>query len=121
VAVDARLARVLQRQTLGGAMSGDSLSSILSRLAEAPEQTIGPGAMIDHYAILRLIGRGGHGEVFLARDTKLQRKVALKMIRADALGARDAVERFLAEARATAALNHPHIVTIYGVGEHGGG
>jgi WD40 repeat protein len=60
------------------------------------------------------------GEVFLARDTVLGRKVAVKLIDDDTLTTRGARERFLREARATATFNHPNIVTIYGVGEHDG-
>ncbi|MBI5547534.1 MAG: protein kinase, partial [Deltaproteobacteria bacterium] len=55
-----------------------------------------------------------------ARDSTLGRKVALKLVRREILGDQGALERFLFEARATAALNHPHIVTVYGVGEHQG-
>ncbi|MFH2008564.1 MAG: protein kinase [bacterium] len=77
-----------------------------------------PGALVDQYRVMRLLGRGGMGEVYLARDTKLGRKTALKIIHPERLGA-EAVERFLFEARTTARFNHPHIVTIYAVGEHG--
>jgi serine/threonine protein kinase len=73
--------------------------------------------MVDHYRVLRPIGRGGMAEVYLARDAKLGRKVALKMIRADALRDDEEIRRFLFEARATARFNHPNIVTIYSVGE----
>jgi WD40 repeat protein/serine/threonine protein kinase len=59
-------------------------------------------------------------QVYLARDTKLGRKVALKVIQPEALGSQDAIDRFLFEARATARFNHPHIVTIYFVGDHQG-
>jgi WD40 repeat protein/serine/threonine protein kinase len=74
------------------------------------------GDMVDGYTVIRQVGRGGMGEVYLARDTELGRKVALKVLRRDALGDPGAVDRFLFEARATARFNHPHIVTIYGVG-----
>jgi len=60
------------------------------------------------------------GEVYLARDTQLGRKVALKVVRQERLGNQEALERFLFEARATAQFNHPHLITIYGVGEHAG-
>jgi WD40 repeat protein/tRNA A-37 threonylcarbamoyl transferase component Bud32 len=83
--------------------------------ADEPEATL-----IDHFKILRLLGRGAMGEVFLARDTELGRRVALKLIRPDALGEADAVERFLHEARVTARFSHPHIVTAYSVGRHRG-
>ena len=73
-----------------------------------------PGAMVDHYKVVRLLGRGGMGEVYLARDTKLGRKVALKVIHPSHFGSEEAAERFLLEARATARFSHPNIVTIYG-------
>jgi len=79
-----------------------------------------PDALVDHFKVIRPLGRGGMAEVYLCRDSKLGRKVALKVIRPDALGSPDAIERFLFEARATARFNHPHIVTIYAVGEHQG-
>ncbi len=78
------------------------------------------GDAVDHFQVIRLLGRGGMGEVYLARDTTLRRKVALKVIRPELLGDEERVERFLFEARATARLNHPHIVTIHAVGEHHG-
>jgi serine/threonine protein kinase len=78
------------------------------------------GQEVDHFRVMRPLGRGGMADVYLARDTKLGRKVALKVIQADALGSKDAVERFLFEARATARFNHPHIVTVYFVGAHDG-
>jgi serine/threonine protein kinase/WD40 repeat protein len=78
------------------------------------------GSMVDHFKVIRLLGKGGFGEVYLARDTKLGRKVALKVIHTTNLGSEEAVQRFLFEARATARFNHPHIVTVYAVGESGG-
>jgi WD40 repeat protein len=60
------------------------------------------------------------GEVYLAQDTKLGRKVALKLINPEHIGSRETVERFLFEARATAAFNHPNIITIYAAGEFEG-
>ncbi|MFH0902056.1 MAG: protein kinase [Pseudomonadota bacterium] len=60
------------------------------------------------------------GEVYLARDVKLGRKVALKLIRPRSLGGGDAVGRFMREAKLTASFSHPHIVTVYRVGEHDG-
>ncbi len=78
------------------------------------------GELVDHYKVLRRIGRGAMGEVYLARDSKLGRKVALKILKPVALGSDDVVERFLFEARATALFSHPHIVTVYGVGEYHG-
>ncbi len=76
-------------------------------------------AQVDHFRVMRLLGEGSHGAVYLARDTKLGRKVALKVIKPGALSER-ARGRFLEEARTTARFSHPHIVTIYEVGEHRG-
>jgi len=86
------------------------------------EDTAGlaPGAMVDHFKVLRLLGRGGMGTVYLCRDTVLGRKVALKVIRPEALGNQEARKRFMLEAQLTARLAHPHIVTLFGVGEHEG-
>ena len=75
------------------------------------------GSLVDHYRVERLLGRGGMGEVYLARDTHLGRRVALKVVRADQLATPDATQQFLREARTTARFNHPHIVTVYGVGQ----
>ena len=67
--------------------------------------------------MLSLIGRGGMGEVYLAHDTRLGRKVAVKLLRPDLTSNPDAVRRFEQEARAASSLNHPNIVTIYEIGE----
>ncbi len=72
---------------------------------------------IQHYRLEGLIGRGGMGEVYRAVDTRLQRPVAIKLMR-DAKGeANLAVHRFLREARAASALNHPNIVVVHDIGE----
>ena len=78
---------------------------------------IHPGVMIDGYRVIRLLGRGGMGEVYLARDTGLGRKVALKVLRPAAIGSQDAIDRFIREARTTARFNHPHIIAIHAVGQ----
>jgi tRNA A-37 threonylcarbamoyl transferase component Bud32/dienelactone hydrolase len=70
---------------------------------------------LSHYELVRPLGEGGMGVVYLARDTVLGRHVALKLLRPDALGNAERRERFLREARAASALNHPHIVTVHGV------
>ena len=93
-------------------------SKDIDRTIQQNRPLLNPGAMVDHYRVMRRIGRGGMGEVYLARDSKLGRKVALKVIHRDNVSSREAVEQLNFEARATARLNHPHIVTIYGVGEY---
>ncbi len=76
------------------------------------------GAEIDHFRVMRVLGRGGMGEVYLARDTKLGRKVALKVVQPTLVDSKSALLRFQREARATAKLSHPNIVAIHAVGEH---
>ncbi|MCA1574983.1 MAG: serine/threonine-protein kinase [Acidobacteria bacterium] len=71
------------------------------------------GKQIGRYQVLSLIGRGGMGEVFLAQDASLGRKVALKLLRTEFTGNEDRLRRFRQEARAASALNHPNILTIY--------
>jgi WD40 repeat protein/tRNA A-37 threonylcarbamoyl transferase component Bud32 len=78
------------------------------------------GTALDHFRILRFLGEGSMGEVYLARDTVLGRRVALKVIKAARVSTTAARQRFADEARATARFNHPHIVTIHEVGEAGG-
>jgi len=76
--------------------------------------------MIDHFRILRRLGMGGMGEVYLARDTTLGRKIALKIILPEQLSDPAAVGRFEIEARTIARFNHPNIVTIHAVGQYDG-
>lgn len=72
------------------------------------------------YLLVRVIGRGGMGVVYLANQTQLHRQVAIKMIRSGALATADEVARFYSEARSVAKLTHPNIVTIYHCGENEG-
>src|SRR3989449_2702560 len=78
------------------------------------------GTKLGRYEIRSQIGAGGMGEVYLAQDTKLDRKVALKILPADVAADRNRMERFVREAKAAAALNHPNIAHIYEIGEHDG-
>src|SRR5438552_1481518 len=77
------------------------------------------GQVLGHYRILEKIGSGGMGEVFRARDERLERDVALKLIRPASSDNPDHLRRFEQEARAAAALNHPNILAIYDVGFEG--
>ncbi|MGH9846275.1 MAG: serine/threonine-protein kinase, partial [Blastocatellia bacterium] len=78
-----------------------------------------PGQKISHYRILSLLGAGGMGEVYLAEDTNLRRKIALKVLSAAIAQDKDRLRRFEQEAFAASALNHPNILTIFEFGADG--
>src|SRR5215207_1905631 len=71
------------------------------------------GTRLGSYEVLSLLGAGGMGEVYRARDTRLGREVAIKVLPADRVADADRRRRFVQEAQAASALNHPHIITIY--------
>jgi serine/threonine-protein kinase len=75
------------------------------------------GKRLGRYEIRSLIGEGGMGAVYLAEDTRLRRKVAIKVLPADLINNRERLRRFEQEAQAASALNHPNIITIYEIGE----
>jgi eukaryotic-like serine/threonine-protein kinase len=81
--------------------------------------TLATGTRLGHYEIRSRIGAGGMGEVYLAEDTKLRRKVALKLLSEDVTKDADRLRRFEQEAQAASALNHPNILVIYEIGTEG--
>src|SRR5712692_35147 len=82
--------------------------------------TLAAGTKLGRYEIRSKIGAGGMGEVYLAEDTRLHRKIALKVLPAELTQHKDRLRRFEQEAQAAAALNHPNIAHIYEIGEHEG-
>lgn len=79
--------------------------------------TLDPGSRIGPYEVLSRLGAGGMGEVMRARDTRLGRDVAIKVLPADAAGDADRLRRFISEAKTISSLNHPNILTLYEIGE----
>jgi serine/threonine protein kinase len=82
--------------------------------------TLGPGTRLGPYEIVAAIGVGGMGEVYRARDTKLDRDVAIKVLPEAFAADSERIARFQREAKTLAALNHPHIAQIYGIEESSG-
>jgi Tol biopolymer transport system component/serine/threonine protein kinase len=101
--------------------AGDSIEALAADAATemiaGDQATSIIGKHVGHYQVLSHLGRGGMGEVFLAQDTRLGRKVALKLLRSEYTRDEDRVRRFQQEARAASALNHPNILTIYDIGQ----
>src|SRR5437870_7203664 len=87
---------------------------------ECKVMAIAVGTKLGRYEIRSKIGEGGMGEVYLAQDTKLDRKVALKILPAELASNRERMERFIREAKSAAALSHPNIAQIFEIGEHDG-
>jgi len=81
---------------------------------------LAPGARVGPYEVLALLGEGGMGQVYRARDERLSREVALKVVHADLAQDAERLRRFEHEAKAAGTLNHPNIVAVYDTGQHDG-
>src|SRR5438552_5106329 len=120
---DRDLRKQVERLVKSHEKSGDFLES--SAFAVAPElltddrASASLGELIGHYRIESLIGIGGMGEVYLARDERLGRKVALKLLPERLTADETQLSRFKTEARSASALNHPNILTVYEIGVEG--
>src|SRR5262245_27063388 len=82
------------------------------------KETISPDTTLSHYQIISKLGAGGMGEVWRARDTRLNREVAIKVLPPAFAQDADRLRRFKQEALATSAFNHPNILTVYDIGDH---
>jgi non-specific serine/threonine protein kinase len=108
---------LLQAHQQAGSDLGAPVLEVAAELLTQQKIPSLTGHRINQYQVLSLIGAGGMGEVYLAQDTNLGRKVALKLLPAEFTKDPDRVRRFKQEARAASALNHPNIITIHEIGE----
>src|SRR5215203_1817107 len=104
----------------GGFMEKPFAGEIAGMLTDPESDELEPGQVFNHYKIVRKIGAGGMGKVYLAEDTHLKRSVAIKLLSPEATADAAQVARFVREARFASLLNHPNILTIYEVGQNGG-
>src|SRR4030095_15439649 len=111
--VESLLASHEQAWSFIEAPAGDAAAGLLAER----HAVLTPGTMVKRYKILSLLGKGGMGEVYLAEDTELHRRIALKILPSSFTRDVDRVRRFVQEAHAASALNHPNIVTIHEIGQ----
>ncbi len=95
-------------------------NGFLDRAPLVNSMELSPGTELGHYKLVRLIGAGGMGQVYQATDTRLDRSVAIKVLPSHVASNRDVRARFEREARTISQLNHPHICTLYDVGQENG-
>jgi serine/threonine protein kinase len=100
-----------------GSFIETSAAGLAARVLEDGRAESRVGQTIGHYKILKRIGTGGMGEVYLATDVTAGRKAALKLLPMRFTGDAERLKRFQQEARAVVALNHPNILTVYEIGE----
>jgi len=91
-----------------------------AEMIAAKQPALVAGQVVGHYQIVALLGKGGMGEVYLASDTKLDRRVALKLLPAEFTNHKERLRRFIQEAKTASSLNHPNIITIHEIGEADG-
>ena len=108
---------LLKHHALAENFLENSPGAIAADMFDIGEARLKQGQLVDHYKILSLLGVGGMGDVYLAQDTRLGRQVALKMLPAQFSKDEERAHRFVQEARAASALNHPNIVVIHQIGQ----
>src|SRR5678815_2155573 len=87
------------------------------RSGDPDPMRLAQGTRLAHYEVISPLGKGGMGEVYLAQDVRLGRRVALKVLAAAFADDQDSLARFIREAKAASALNHPNIITIHDIGD----
>jgi eukaryotic-like serine/threonine-protein kinase len=107
---------IISHEQAGGFLEEPAFEVMAESINNTGRESI-VGQRLGHYQIIGQLGAGGMGEVYLAEDTRLGRKVAVKMLPAYITTEDERVRRFQQEARAASALNHPNIITIYEIGE----
>ena len=107
------------QEKAGKFMDAPAMDVAARMLARSKDRKLA-GSQLGPYEILSLLGAGGMGEVYLARDSRLERTVAVKVLPAELIDNREQLKRFVQEAKAASSLNHPNIITIYDIGSEGG-
>jgi serine/threonine protein kinase len=111
---------LLESNDEAGEFLSSSALDVAAKVLASDQDHFLIGQKIGHYQVLSLLGAGGMGHIYLAEDTRLSRKVALKLLPREFTQDQERVRRFKQEARAASALNHPNILTIFEIGEHEG-
>ena len=100
-------------------MRSPAVAEVAETIADEPER-LQPNQAFSHYMVISSLGRGGMGEVYLAEDTRLGRRVALKVLSRNVADDKERLRRFEQEANAASALNHPNILTVHEFGFEAG-